>query len=158
MSEILDAAYQLVHHYPGGASSLGPRMGKSPTTLSHEVKGTGQAKFGLEDAVLATVLSGDLRILNAFASQCDCTVLRLPPRDAIGACAMGRVGELAKEFGELVSTVCEAAADGRISANELTSVRKEWSDLVAHGQALLAYLDAKHQEAIPPAFRDGCVK
>lgn len=155
MSEILDAAYQLVRMYPGGAASLGPRMGKNATTLSHEVKGTGQAKFGLEDAVTATVFSGDLRILNTFAAECECMVLRLPQHLGEGAGAMRQVARLAQEFGELVASVSEAAADGRITANELARARKEWQELVTQGQALMAHLEAKHLDGLPAHVRDG---
>ena len=149
MSTVLDAAYQLVRAYPGGALSLAPRMGKNPTSLSHEVKCTGTAKFGLDDAVTASVLTGDLRILNAFASECDCMVLPLPRSLANDNNAMMRVATLAREFGDLVGSVTEATADGAITANELARAQREWSELVAAGQALLSHLEAKHAAAVP---------
>jgi hypothetical protein len=149
VSAILDAAYQLVHAYPGGAPSLAPRMGKNPTTLSHEVKRTGAAKFGLEDAVLATVLAGDLRILNAFAAEAECMVLPLPRLLECGSGAMEQVGKLAHEFGDLVATVSTATADGRISANELAQVERDGADLIAAVQALLAHMRAKHEAGLP---------
>ena len=150
MTHVLDAAFQLVHAYPGGATSLAPRIGKNATTLSHEVRGTGTAKFGLTDAVNATLLSGDLRILNAFAADCECLVLPMPQALASDSNAMHRVATLAREFGDLVGTVTEAAADGSISANELARVRSEWSEMVAAGQALLAHLEARHVQGLPP--------
>lgn len=149
MSSILDAAFQLVHTYPGGAVSLAPRMGKNATTLSHEVKRTGAAKFGLEDAVAASVLSGDLRILNAFAAECDCLVMPMPKSLLNDGNAMMRVATLAREFGELLGTVTEATADGAITANELHRVQSEWAQLLAAGQALLAHLEAKHLAGRP---------
>lgn len=155
MSEILDAAYQLVRMYPGGAASLGPRMGKNATTLSHEVKGTGQAKFGLEDAVTATVFSGDLRILNTFAAECECMVLRLPQHLGEGAGAMRQVARLAQEFGELIASVSEAEADGHITANELARARREWQELVSQGQGLMAHLEARHLDGLPSHLREG---
>lgn len=150
MSAVLDAAYQLVHAYPGGANSLAPRMDKNPTTLSHEVKGTGTAKFGLADAVSASVLSGDRRILNAFAAECECMVLPLPVwNDQCDATTMRNVAALAREFGELVSTVTEASADGAISANEMARVQSDWAELMAAGQALVSQLQAKYEQSIP---------
>lgn len=56
----LDAAYNLVRDYPGGASSLAPRLDKNPSVLSHEVTATGSAKLGLLTAIKITELSGDL--------------------------------------------------------------------------------------------------
>lgn len=156
MSHVLDAAYQLVRAYPGGALSLAPRMGKNPTTLSHEVKGTGTAKFGLADAVIATELSGDRRILNAFAAQCDCMVLPLPVLDdQCDSTTMRNVAALAREFGELVTMVTEASADGLISGNEMARVKGGWADLVAAGQAMVSQLQAKHEQSLPPITGSG---
>ncbi len=154
MSRLRDAAFALVRAYPGGAESLGPRFSKNPTTLNHEVKGTGQAKLGLDDAAAMSVLSGDLRILNEFAAECDCMVLRMPTCLDDGNGAMLQVARMAREFGDLVSSVSDVMADGQVTANELTRVRREWSALLAEGQALLAHLEAKHEEAIPQATRD----
>lgn len=145
MSAVLDAAYALVRAYPGGSCSLAPRMGKSATSLSHEVKGTGFAKFGLDDAVVSTVLSGDLRILNPFAAECECMVLPLPSQDAPEGSSMACVAKLAREFSELVGMVTDAESDGRITANELARVRKEWSMMVAAGQSLLNQLQAQQE-------------
>lgn len=153
MSRVRDAAYALVRAYPGGAESLGPRMEKNPITLNHEVRGTGQAKLGLDDAVSMTALSDDLRILNAFAAEVDCMVLRLPRRLDGGEGAMVQVARLAREFGDLVSTVSEATADGQITANELARVRREWEDLTTAGQALLAHLAAQYAGAVPVVER-----
>ena len=155
MSAVTDAAFQLVRAYPGGANSLAPRMGKNATSLSHEVRGTGTAKFGLEDAVNATMLTGDLRILNAFAAECECLVLRMPEALASDSNAMHRVATLAREFGDVVGTVSEAAADGAISANELARVRREWADLMSAGQALMSHLEAVHAQGFPPIQGSG---
>ena len=47
----MDAAFNVVHDYPGGAAALSERLGKGRPALSHEVKGDGSAKLGLKDAV-----------------------------------------------------------------------------------------------------------
>lgn len=146
MPSVIDAAYQLVRAYPGGSASLAPRLGKSSTTLSHEVTKTGSAKFGLEDAVAATVLSNDLRILNAFAAEAGCMVLRLPSIDEVGDdSTMRDVAALAREFGDLVSEVTGAAADGQIALNELHKVQREWARMVAAGQQLLVHLQERQR-------------
>lgn len=150
MSTVLDAAHQMVQAYPGGAESLGPRIGKNPTTLRHEVNRTGAAKLGLVDAVSMSVMSGDPRILNAFNAECGYVAFRLPALD--GACdesTMRSVSELAREFGELMSTVTQAAADGRITGNELNQVQTAWGELVAAGQAMVSQLEAQHKAAMP---------
>lgn len=146
MSEVLDAAFNLVHDHPGGAASLAPRLGKNPATLCHEVTGHGTAKLGLETAVKLSLLTGDVRILNAFAAQCGCLVLPLACHEGEGSEAvMARLGVAAKEFGEFVAEVASDSSDGSISANELKGIEREWGELVSAGQSLVAYLRSVHE-------------
>lgn len=149
MSFVLDAAHHLVQAYPGGAEALAPRVGKNATTLRHEVNRTGQAKLGLGDAVSMSVLTSDLRILNAFAAECGCVVMPTPAALAGGGAAMHRVAALAREFGELVGDVTQAMADGRISANELADIERNWAELQAAGQSLVAHFRAEHLAGQP---------
>jgi hypothetical protein len=149
VSAVLDAAHHLVQAYAGGAEALAPRMGKNATTLRHEVNRTGQAKLGLADAVSMSVLANDLRVLNAFAAECGCLVARLPASMGGDDTAMHRVADLAREFGEVVATVTSATADGQISANELATIERNWAELTAAGQALMAHLRARHEAARP---------
>jgi hypothetical protein len=150
MSAIRDAAYNVVHDYPGGAVSLAPRLGKSSTSLSHEVNGTGTAKLGLEDAVKITSLSGDRRILNAFAAECECMVLPLPNADDVDSDVMRQVAILAQNFSELISGTLDANADGKITGNELATIESLWSKLVVQGQALVRELRIQHAAGKPP--------
>ncbi|MBX9612449.1 MAG: hypothetical protein K2X51_12580 [Burkholderiales bacterium] len=138
---ILDAAYNLVHDYPGGAHSLGPRMGKSPNTLNHEVGGDGSAKFGLVDAVKATRLSGDFRILHSFAEACDHMCLPLPRiTSAATGSVLAALGQSSQRFAALCTEVCQGAADNVISDNELARIEVEraalLSELAQLGQAI----------------------
>lgn len=148
MSTVLDAAFHLVHDYPGGSVSLAPRINKSVTTLSHEVKGTGTAKLALDDAVKLTCLTGDWRILNAFAGVCGGLVLPMPAIQP-GMDTFHGLAEAAREFGEFVASVADAAADGRVTGNELARVDRELSELLARGQAIRATLAAIHEAGKP---------
>jgi hypothetical protein len=139
---ILDAAYNLVHDYPGGSDSLAPRIGKKPSTLNHEVAGDGTAKFGLVDAVKATRLSGDFRILYAFAEDCQHMCIPLPRTD--GTPTSSILADLAKSserFAELCNEVISGAADGDISDNELDRIQRARAELLTHlaqlGQAAI---------------------
>lgn len=154
MSAVLDAAFNLVHDYPGGAESLGPRIKKSPTTLSHEVKRTGTAKFGLEDSVKLTVLSGNRAILNAFAAECGCLVLPMPSVES-GLDTFHGLADAAREFSEFVASVADAAADGRVTGNELARVDRELSELLARGQAIRATLAMIHESGKPAFVKAG---
>lgn len=149
MSAVLDAAHQLVQAYPGGAESLAPRVGRNATTLRHEVNRTGQAKLGLADSVSMSVMSGDLRILNAFAAECGCLVLQLPSSLNGDSTSLERVSQLAKEFSDLVATVTAAKADGTVTANELALIEREGAEMMRATQVLLAHLRSVHEAGVP---------
>jgi hypothetical protein len=139
MTTLLDHAYNLARAYPGGAAALALRMRKNPTTLSHELRGEGSAKLGLEDAAALTALSGDLRILEAWNAEHGLVVIRMPHlenREA-GEC-LKKLSETAKEFSELVTEVAGDLSDGRVNDNELRDIEREAAELLAATHALLA--------------------
>lgn len=154
---VLDAAYNVVHDHPGGACALAPRLGKRADVLSHEVKAHGSAKFGLVDAVKVTELTGDLRILQAFATQCGQVCVPLPDGFvASGNQVLEALGKTSKEFADLCTEVCADMADGSISDNELARIERESGELIAMlhslGQAIRA-----NNLSVKPAFVRGVV-
>jgi hypothetical protein len=153
---LLDASYNLAHDYPGGAASLAPRVGKNATTLSHELKGTGDAKLGLLTAEKMTVLSGDLRVLHAFAHNCGQMVLPLPavPDGGSDDC-MRRLGATAEEFGKLCAEVAGDLVDGQISDNELARIDRECGALIASLHAMRQSLAQRNQDGKPACERSG---
>ena len=146
--DLLDTAYNVVHDYPGGADSLGPRIDKNPTTLNHEVKGTRDAKLGLLTAEKITQKSGDLRILQAFAANCGQMVLPLPEALLKGSDedCMLRLADTAREFGVLVKEVAGDMADGKISDNELKRIDRDCGRLIADLHALREALAQRNAE------------
>lgn len=151
--QVLDASYHVVHDYPGGATSLAPRLGKGASTLSHETTATGTAKLGLLDAVKITQLTGDLRILHAFAEACGAIVIPVVlhcPQTA-SSDVFTQLADTAREFSDVVASISTAAADGKITGNELAAVEREWGELVAQGASMVSLLRAKHQAGMPSA-------
>lgn len=136
------AAFHVVQDWPGGASALAPMLGKNPATLSHEVNPNyTTAKFGLDDAVKVTLLTGDLRIATAFAAQVGCMLLPLP--GAAGSKVNHTaIAEMAREFAEMVARVSEASADGKVTPNELVAVEREAGELVAAVQNTVRHVAA----------------
>ncbi len=129
--QLLDAAYHSVHDYPGGAPSLAPRMGKSPHSLNHEVTSSGSAKLGLVDAAKICQLTGDYRILYAFAEACGHVCIPMPAGTAPNAeGVLTQLAETSREFAELCTEVCASAADGRITDNELERISRERMDML----------------------------
>lgn len=141
-----DAAYHTVHDYPGGCASLAPRMGKSPTTLAHEVSGQGAAKFGLLDAAKLMDMTGDLRILMAMATSAGQMLVPLPTVDVRSSDdCMQRLAGTVQEFGDLCREVAVDLADGTISDNELARIDKECGQLIASVHALRESLAHRNQ-------------
>lgn len=135
-----DAAYHTVHDYPGGAAALAPRLGKSSTSLSHEVRppAGNMAKLGLRDAQRIMALTGDYRMLHAQAAELGQFVLPLP-QVAQSDGSMQHLAELAREFGDVVSTIGSVLADGRVTDNEMRGLERQWGELVAAGQHMLEH-------------------
>lgn len=148
---VIDAAYHVVHDYPGGAESLGPRIGKSPTTLSHEVAKVGSAKFGLETAVKVTQLTQDMRILEAFALRCNHMTLPLPElASPDNETCIAELGTILSEVGELVRDTTDSLRDGVISDNEMNRIDRECGMLVASIGHFLTVVRQKHAADNPP--------
>jgi hypothetical protein len=140
------AAFNLVRDYPGGATTLGPLIGKNPATLSHEVNPHyPTAKLGLEDAVRLSMLTRDLRIASAFASEVNCMLLPLPD-PGVEPSSFQVLATMAREFAELVARVTEASADGHVTPNEARAVEREASELVASVQATVRHLNSMVRE------------
>ena len=135
---ILDAAYHLAHDYPGGAEALALRMGKQAGRLSHELTATGTAKLGLVDALKMSQLTGDYRVVHAFAAACGGMFVPLPQPDEVVTEALADVATCVKEFGELVTAFCTAVADGKVSRNELRRIEVEAGDALNAIHQLLA--------------------
>lgn len=144
---VLDAAYNVVNDYEGGAASLGPRIGKAGTTLSHEVTSTGTAKLGLETAVKITVLSKDYRILEAFAAQCGRMTLPLPELlRASGDNILQRQGEFLQEVSDVVRELGATLSDGAVTRNERDRFRREVGELIASAQGVLHEVERRYEE------------
>lgn len=143
---LLDAAYNVVHDYPGGAQSLAPRLGKSGTYLCAEVAATGTAKLGLLDAAKITQLTGDLRILAAFATNAGQMLVPLPSvtMAATDDC-MIRLGAAATEFGIFCTVVAGDLSDGKITDNELCSIDRQSGELIAKLHSLREALADRNQ-------------
>lgn len=146
-----DVAFNVVHDSAGGAVSLAPRLGKSHTSLAHELNGTGTAKLGLLDAEKITLLVGDLRILESFALNCGQMLVPLPNAMVFGGDdCMLRLADSAREFGDLCKEVGGDLADGKITDNELRRIDKECGELIASLHALRESLAKRNAEGKRP--------
>lgn len=127
-----DAAYAVAHDYPGGTDSLAPRIGMSGALLRNKVNQNQTINhLTLAEAVRMTEITGDTRIVEAFARQLGMMLMDIP---AAENCADGEVIEMLSEsmktFGEVGHEVNRTFADGRVEQHEVRRVRDAiWSHL-----------------------------
>lgn len=134
-----DATYHTVHDYPGGASSLAPRMGMPVGVLNSKVNpNTHTHHLALSEAVRLMAITGDHRILRA---QCD-ELGYLPPIPRV-TCEVSDLAlletytRLIAELGEFSQAFHAALADGRLPLAEVDRLQKEMLDFFAAGEELL---------------------
>lgn len=139
-------AAQLVVRSMGGFEEAAKSLGKSPSTLRHELNEDDHAnKLGLMDAMTLTQSSGDQRIVVALAAECGGVFMPLPQASTAGSeDTVRHIGLLVKEFGELLSEVSTRAADGVISDNDLAALQRESLEMMGAMQALLVHLAARN--------------
>jgi len=76
---LADAAYNTVHDYPGGASSLAPRLGMSSHMLSNKVNQNNQTHhLRLDEANTLMSFTNDYRMLHAQAEMHSKVCIQLP--------------------------------------------------------------------------------
>lgn len=146
---LLDAAYHLVHDYPGGAAALAVRLKKNQGTLCHELTATGSAKLGLLDAKKLSDLTGDHRILQAWANEAGQMLVPLPLLGDQGDECLARVSSTAKEFSDLLAAASTGLADGQVSDNEMDRIEREAGELFAAVHSLLQAVRERNQAGKP---------
>jgi hypothetical protein len=118
---ILDAAHNTVHDYPGGANVLAPRMGiKSQAVLNSKVNpNTETHHLTLMEASKLMTLTNDYRILQSLNAQHGKVAINLP---SIPECRDTALTDLVLNFGmgggDIYALFKEMMADGRITRGE----------------------------------------
>jgi hypothetical protein len=155
--DLIDAAYNVVQDYPGGAASLAPRIGKNSTTLSHELTRQGTAKLGLLDAKKITDCTGDLRILYSWATDAGQMLVPLPEALLLlkDQDCLRRLAEVASKFAAVCHEVTAGLSDdGKISDNELSRIDAEIGNQIAALHSLREALARNNQANKPqPSLR-----
>lgn len=149
---VLDAAFNTVNAYPGGAASLAPRMlNKSASTLAHELRAQGTAKLGLVDAVTIMDLADNNLILAAIAAHRNCAIFPLPD----GFDPEGNTGQqlatMLERLTAVITSITVAEADGMITANELADAERKWGNLTVCGLEMLKSMRRRHEAGKPGA-------
>lgn len=127
---VMDAAYHTAQAYPGGVAALALRMGVSPNTLQHKLNiNNATHHLTLAESEALQVLSGDSRITQAMAAAVGGVYLE--QQVDTHASPMEQAMSMVHEFGEVLTTVTTAMADGVVTHNELLNCEREVAELMS---------------------------
>ena len=144
---IIDAAYNTVHDYPGGASALAARMGiKSPAVLNSKVNpNTETHHLTLAEASKLMALTGDFRILQALSVEHEKVAIDLPEIPECRDMSLtDKVLCIGMKGGDVMSLFREIMTDGRITQGEV----EDMSKVIHQMHIALAELDNQIQACI----------
>ncbi len=144
---IIDAAYDTVHDYPGGASALAPRLGiKSPAVLNSKVNpNTETHHLTLLETSKLIGITGDYRILHSLCAENGKVAIDLPDIPECKDFALtNEVLNIGIHSGNIYQNFQKMMTDGRITRGEALDMSKVIQQLQIH----LATLDAQIQLCI----------
>ena len=128
---VLDAAHQIAHEYPGGAPALAVRMGfKSPKVFEGKVNPNDPTHIlGLLEALRMQELSERYDILYAMADQLGHVAIRLPDVDNGDVSRL--LADFCGEFGDYMREIDKSMSDKRVTPNEAKRLQKELIEMIA---------------------------
>jgi hypothetical protein len=156
---VLDAAYDTVHEYPGGAEALVTRLSKrasgkhmSAAILRNKVNPNNQEHhLTLVEADEIMGKSNDFRILHALAA--DCRHVAIPLDSVSGSSVLELVlGEQAAA-GTFSATVLDALSDGKVSQNEMRTILAAFVGAQSKLVSLIAKLEQMVDVPLPSGAR-----
>jgi hypothetical protein len=139
----IDALYQAVHDYPGGAPALAPRMGLAASTLlSFANPNCESHRWPLARALQVVAITGDMRPIEAICAEAGGVFVGLGD---LGNIADGRllkmVSRLLTEFGDVPRELHKVLADGRVKPREAAGFRRQVYELQQAAAALARLVD-----------------
>lgn len=137
-----DAAYHVVHDYPGGSESLGPRVDISSAVLRNKVNPNNDThRLTLAEAVRITDITSDDRILQAWARARGYMLIKPPAGHTCDMAILEQVVGLAVVNGEFMATVNEALSDGKITRDEIERIHERENKLQAQAATVTGSLE-----------------
>lgn len=134
ITDVFQAFHRVVHDYPDGVEKLASRMAVSPGTLYNKanLNESSHHKPTLGDAVLATLSTGDHRILHAFAYTVGEVCFPLPDLSRVSDSALLElVNNIGAEGGDLYRAINDGMADRRYTRAEHAKVKSEAYQFIA---------------------------
>jgi len=134
ITDVFQAFNRVVHDYPDGVEALASRMTVSPGTLYNKanLNESSHHKPTLGDAVLATLATGDHRILHAFAHTVGEVCFPLPDLSRVSDSALLElITKIGVEGGDFHRAINEGMADRRYRRHEHEAVKAEAHQFIA---------------------------
>jgi hypothetical protein len=150
---VLDAAYNTVHDYRGGAEALAPRIGVSSGQMLRNKVNPNQEghHLTLREAVKVVELTEDPRIPAAFASLVGCVLVPVAQFNGISDMhLLETYTQMMKELGDFSQEFHKALQDGRITAKEISALKQQMSEFQAAGAELIK----RAEQLVEPAPGD----
>lgn len=140
LKEALDC---LGHHGDLTVAQLAERLGHiSEGTLGKQLSQYDEDNYPtLRHVIPLTRASGSDALIRYLAEACGGVFFRVPSVSA--ALDVSAIATIVREFGELLEEVSRATADGRVTDDELTRVRREANDVIT---AIAAYVERLHTQ------------
>jgi hypothetical protein len=140
-----DLLYRIAHQYPGAVPALAARMGKNQTVLQHKLNPNCSTHGINADEIehLVDFSGSNLEVAEYFAGKVGAVVVKLADLPTVGDMELldEFLGVL-RELGELSAEFQHSWADGRITPQEFTRIRKEANDVQAQIITLLARIES----------------
>jgi hypothetical protein len=133
-TDVFDAFRRVVHDYPHGVEKLASRMAMSPGVLYNKANNNESThhKPTLGDAVLASLATGDHRILHAFASTVGEVCIPLPDFSKVSDSALLElITRIGAEGGDFHHAINQGMADRRYRRSEHDAVKAEAYEFIS---------------------------
>lgn len=132
------ALYHSAHDYPGGVEALAAAAGVNPQVLRQKVNpNISTHHVNPKDFRIIAEFTQDERILQSVCSIFDAGYFRLPKCDGDDGELFARSADVMKEVGDLMGSVRESLADGRVDADEVGALDKSLMELMSVAKSLV---------------------
>lgn len=134
ITDVFQAFNRVVHDFPDGVEKLASRMAVSPGTLYNKanLNESSHHKPTLGDAVLATLATGDHRILHAFAATVGEVCFPLPDFSRVSDSALLElINAIGAEGGDFYRAVNDGMGDRRYTRADHDKVKTEAYEFIA---------------------------
>lgn len=144
VTDVFDAFNRVVHDYKPGVAKLASRMAMSPGVLYNKANNNESAhhKPTLGDAVLASLATGDHRILHAFAATVGEVCFPLPDYSAVSdAALLELINRIGSEGGDFYRAINDGMGDRSYSRADHDRVKAEAHEFITAICEALARLE-----------------